>query len=99
MEKEMTNLTIQDIEKQIDHLFAQIDALYQEREEIDEKLDGIREIIEDHASKTGREFLDYPIIKSLRNRKKEIESSIQTLNQEAIYQRLKLNLNICKEIS
>lgn len=95
----MTNLTIQDIEKQIDHLFAQIDVLYQEREEIDEQLDGIRAIIEDHASKTGREFLDYPIIKSLRNRKKEIESSIQTLNQEAIYQRLKLNLNICKEIS
>ena len=85
----MTDLTIQDIEKQID-------ALYQEREEIDEQLDGIRAIIEDHALKTGREYLDYPIIKSLRNRKKEIETSIQTLNQEAIYQRLKLTLNIRK---
>jgi len=83
----MTNKTIQDIDQQIDEL-------YQEREAIDDRLTEIRDETRETLEKTGGDFLDNLTIRLLRDRVKAIESEIQTLNQKAIYERLKLTLNI-----
>jgi prefoldin subunit 5 len=83
----MTNKTIQDIDQQIDEL-------YQEREAIDDRLTEIRDETRETLEKTGGDFLDNLTIRLLRDRVKAIESGIQTLNQKAIYERLKLTLNI-----
>jgi prefoldin subunit 5 len=91
MEKEMTNSIIQDIEKQID-------SLYQEREAIDDRLTEIRDEIVETLEKTGGDFLDNLAIRLLRDRAKAIDSEIQTLNQKALYERTKLTLNIRKEV-
>jgi prefoldin subunit 5 len=83
----MTNKTIQDIDQQIDEF-------YQEREAIDDRLTEIRDETRETLEKTGGDFLDNLTIRLLRDRVKAIESEIQTLNQKAIYERLKLTLNI-----
>jgi len=85
----MGNKTIQDIDKEINDL-------YQEREDIDDRLTEIRDEIRDSLEKTGGNFLDNLAIRLLRDRVKAIESDIQTLNQKAIYERTKRNLGITK---
>jgi len=85
----MGNKTIQDIDKEINDL-------YQEREDIDDRLTEIRDEIRDSLEKTGGNFLDNLAIRLLRDRVKAIESEIQTLNQKAIYERTKSNLGITK---
>jgi prefoldin subunit 5 len=85
----MGNKTIQDIDKEINDL-------YQEREDIDDRLTEIRDEIKDSLEKTGGDFLDNLAIRLLRDRVKAIESEIQTLNQKAIYERTKRNLGITK---
>jgi len=85
----MGNKTIQDIDKEINDL-------YQEREDIDDRLTEIRDEIRDSLEKTGGDFLDNLDIRLLRDRVKAIESEIQTLNQKALYERTKRNLGITK---
>jgi len=85
----MGNKTIQDIDKEINDL-------YQERKDIDDRLAEIRDEIRDSLEKTGGNFLDNLAIRLLRDRVKAIESEIQTLNQKAIYERTKSNLGITK---
>jgi len=85
----MGNKTIQDIDKEINDL-------YQEREAIDDRLTEIRDEIRESLEKTGGDFLDNLAIRLLRDRVKAIESEIQTLNQKALYERTKSNLGITK---
>jgi len=85
----MGNKTIQDIDKEINDL-------YQEREDIDDRLTEIRDEIRDSLEKTGGNFLDNLAIRLLRDRVKAIESKIQALDQKAIYERTKRNLGITK---
>jgi prefoldin subunit 5 len=85
----MGNKTIQDIDKEINDL-------YQEREDIDDRLAEIRDEIVETLEKTGGDFLDNLAIRLLRDRAKAIDSEIQALNQKAIYERTKTNLGITK---
>ena len=85
----MTNAIIQDIGRQID-------KLYQEREDIENCLAETRECLEVHTINSGSEWMDNTIIKSATKRIKEIDGELQALYQEAIYQKLKLSLNITK---
>ena len=81
-----TNAILQDIGRKID-------KLYQEREDIDNQLEVTRASLRPHALMTGAQWMDYPVIRELRQRSKAIDSELQVLYQDAAYEKLQLSLH------